>query len=469
MPRLIVKCKYFRSQKHGSNHLNYIATREGVDTLDDAWMAKKATAAQKELIESIIGKYADAKSLDEYDSYLSDGTRGSATEFITRVVEEHTELIENEKTYLDYIATRPRAERLGEHGLFTDDGKTVVLSEEAEKIKQHEGNIWTLIISLNREDAERLGFNSAERWRDFLRSQKQMISEQSKIPMNKMVWYGAFHNEKHHPHVHFVFYSLDEKLGYVTNKSIDNIRSSMTTDIFAEDLHNIYVEQTTTRKSLNEEVRNEISDLIFQLQQGTCTNTKIAEKLSLLAEKLKDIPGKKIYGYMPPVLKNLVDEITDELAKDERIKRLYDLWYKCRYEVLKNYTDNLPAKLPLSRQKEFKPIRNAIIKEALKLQEIMGNPSLEEDIVLTIITGKVNQSNIYTNKDKINVPVSLSILSVSRLLANISKIFSSRFVKESVPVQNIDKRLKQEIEDKKNAQILSFLKCILCSSIINLL
>lgn len=116
MPRLIVKCKYFRNQKHGSNHLNYIATREGVDTLDDAWMAKKATAVQKELIESVIVKYADAKSLDEYYSYLSDGTRGSATEFITRVVEEHTELIENEKTYLDYIATRPRSERLGSMG-----------------------------------------------------------------------------------------------------------------------------------------------------------------------------------------------------------------------------------------------------------------------------------------------------------------------------------------------------------------
>lgn len=455
MPRLIVKCKYFRNQKHGSNHLNYIATREGVDTLDDAWMAKKATAVQKELIESVIVKYADAKSLDEYYSYLSDGTRGSATEFITRVVEEHTELIENEKTYLDYIATRPRSERLGEHGLFTDDGKTVVLSEEAEKIKQHDGNIWTLIISLNREDAERLGFNSAERWRDFLRSQKQKISEQSKIPMDKLVWYGAFHNEKHHPHVHFVFYSLDKKLGYVTKQSIDNIRSSMATDIFAEDLHNIYDTQTARRNTLTDEARKEISDLIFQLQQGTCTNAKIAEKLTLLAEKLKDVSGKKVYGYLPPALKNLVDEITDDLAEDERIKRLYDLWYEYRYDVLKNYTDHLPTKVPLSRQKEFKQIRNAVIKEALKFQKIMDSTMLFEEQVLTGKTDFIHQNNKNQNKDNTNDLYRQLVASVSRLIASIGKMFKKRFEKESSPAQSVDSRLKREVEEKKNAQQIS--------------
>lgn len=133
MPRLIVKCKYFRNQKHGSNHLNYIATRDGVDTLDDAWMAKKTTSAQKELIDLIVNKYADTKSLDEYGDYLRDGTRGIASEFITRAVEEHSELIEKEKTYLDYIATRPRAERIGEHGLFSDDGRTVFFQKKLKR------------------------------------------------------------------------------------------------------------------------------------------------------------------------------------------------------------------------------------------------------------------------------------------------------------------------------------------------
>ena len=67
---------------------------------------------------------------------------------------------------MDYIANRPRVERIGEHGLFTDAGKAVVLKQVQEETANHKGPVWTHVISLRREDAARLGYDSAEQWCD---------------------------------------------------------------------------------------------------------------------------------------------------------------------------------------------------------------------------------------------------------------------------------------------------------------
>ena len=117
-----------------------------------------------ELREKILRDFPQSVDMIEYDDYLQKPNMGNASEFIHRAVEDNTDEMMSSKTYADYIATRPRAERFGSHGLFTDDGVQVQLGKVSEELNLHEGNVWTAIVSLRREDAERLGFNTGARW-----------------------------------------------------------------------------------------------------------------------------------------------------------------------------------------------------------------------------------------------------------------------------------------------------------------
>ena len=188
-------------------YAKYIATREGVEKIDDSQRHAPATIKQQELIMRILRDFPDAKESHEYEDYRREKTVGNASEFITRALEENMDRVADSKTYADYIATRPRAERFGSHGLFTDDGVQVQLSKVSQELNEYTGHVYTTILSLRREDAARLGFDNGSRWRDFLRGQTQTISENLKIPMEHLRWYAAYHDEGHHPHIHMIAYS----------------------------------------------------------------------------------------------------------------------------------------------------------------------------------------------------------------------------------------------------------------------
>lgn len=204
MARLVTKFKFLKSgdRKGAGGYAKYIATREGVERIDDSQRLAPATKQQETLIEKILKDFPDSATLMEYADYQSEPNMGNASEFIFRAIEDNADDLLSSKTYADYIATRPRAQRFGSHGLFTDDGVRVQLEKVSEELNLHEGNVWTAIISLRREDAERLGFNSGERWRDMLRAHTHELSDAFHIPMTDLKWFAAFHNEGHHPHVH---------------------------------------------------------------------------------------------------------------------------------------------------------------------------------------------------------------------------------------------------------------------------
>ena len=271
------------------------------------------------------------------------------------------------KTYADYIATRPRAQRFGTHGLFTDDGVQIKLNEVSENLNQYGGNVWTIIISLRREDAERLSFNTGERWRDMLRSQTSLISENFHIPMQNLRWYAAFHNESHHPHVHLMVYSTEEKQVYLSKQGVMKLRSSFAKDIFAQDLLCVYEKQTEYRDELKGNSSEVIAEIISKINSGAYDNPKLEEMLLSLVDRLSKTSGKKIYGYLKADVKAIIDSIVDEIASDERISALYDLWYEQREDVIRTYTDELPKRVPLSQNKEFKSMKNAVIQEAMNI------------------------------------------------------------------------------------------------------
>lgn len=468
MARLVTKFKYLKPNRKVSagGYAKYIATREGVEKIDDTKKFAPATVLQKNLIEKILKDFPDSKDMFEYADYIEKQNQGSASDFISRVMEDYAYESSGRKAYADYIATRPRVERFGSHGLFTDDGVQVQLSRVSEELDRHKGNIWTAIISIRREDAERLGFNTGARWRDMLRTQTEALAKNLKIPMENLHWYAAFHNESHHPHVHLIAYSTVENEGYLTQKGVENLRSSFAKDIFQQDLLCIYEKQTEHRDKLRAEARDIVEDLVSKINSEIYISASIQHKLLELADRLSKTKGKKVYGYLKPNVKAIVDSIVDELASDGRIKKLYDLWYEQKENTIRTYTDEMPDRIPLAQNKEFKSIKNAIIKEALKLNltedVVEKSENSDNESVTKPFEYEENTSaesvfdsdrgvlyprySIKTNR-KSAVASSLYLL---RYLCNI--IQNQLRFEEKQKAQRTDKKLQQKINDKKHAQ-----------------
>lgn len=383
MAKLVTKFKYLNPSRDTNigGYIRYIATREGVEKIDDTKRLSPATKKQQQFIEKILRDFPDTKEMLEYEDYEKDRTIGNASEFITRALEDNAHAVMNTKTYADYIATRPRAEQFGTHGLFTDDGVEVKLNEVSQELNLHGGNVWTAIVSLRREDAERLGFNTGIRWRDMLRTQTQALASNLKIPIENLRWYAAFHNESHHPHIHLLAYSVIENEGYLIKQGVHNLRSSFAKDIFAQDLLCIYEKQTGHRDELRKKSREILREITRKINTGIYDNPTMEQQLIKLADRLSRTGGKKVYGYLKADVKAIVDSIVEELAGDERIAALYDLWYEQWEEVLKTYTQEMPKRIPLSQNKEFKSIKNAVIQEAMNLaadKEIPEEPEETE-------------------------------------------------------------------------------------------
>ena len=264
--------------------------------------------------------------------------------------------------YLKYIDERP-----GSNGLFTDEGVPIVLSQVQKEMNEHPGNIWTHIISLRREDAERLGYNNPDAWMHLLRSQRNRIAQQMKIAPENFRWYAAFHNAGHHPHVHMMAYSVDPNEAYLSAKGIETIKSNLAQEIFRQDLLQIYQKQTDLRDELRQESRDQLSAIVDEINHGSFDNPQMQMMLVQLADRLAKVKGKKQYGYLNAGTKKLVDSIVAELAGDSRIQKLYSLWYKQKEDVLRTYTDKMPERISLEQQKEFKAIRNAVVQAALAI------------------------------------------------------------------------------------------------------
>ena len=358
-------------------YAKYIATREGVEKIDDSQRHAPATIKQQELIMRILRDFPDAKESHEYEDYRREKTIRNASEFITRALEENMDRVADSKTYADYIATRPGAERFGSHGLFTDDGVQVQLSKVSQELNEYTGHVYTTILSLRREDAARLGFDNGSRWRDFLRGQTQTISENLKIPLDHLRWYAAYHDEGYHPHIHMIVYSSVPGEGYLSDKGVEKMRSAFARELFAQDMLHTYEQQTEIRDQLREQGRESAAEIVAQINSGVYSNTKVEALLVSLSDRLSRTSGKKVYGYLKADVKAIVDEIVAELASDERIQKLYDLWYEQRENVLRSYTDHFPERIPLEKNKEFKAIRNAVIKEAMKIATQIEQAAME--------------------------------------------------------------------------------------------
>ena len=372
MARLILKSPYIKSTSGASGYLRYIATRERVELIPDD---RPPTRKQEQLVAKLVKDFPDSKTLYEYEDYLTKPTKVSASTFITLALESNWDAIHESEQYMKYIATRPRAERIGAHGLFGDKD-AVSLEKAMEELESYSGNVWTHIISLKREDAVRLGFDNAAAWRNLIRAHRNDIAAAMKIPPGDFRWYAAFHDEGEHPHIHLMAWSAKPGQAYLSKEGIRQIKSKLTNDIFRNEMLHLYEQKSESRDELVRESRRAMLELVHAMQDGVCDHPDAEQLMLELAAQLETVKGKKSYGYLPKRLKALVDEIVDEMERLPVVSKCYDQWLMLQGKVDSYYHDKPQERIPLSQQKEFRQIKNAVIQEAERLH--MGEITFEE-------------------------------------------------------------------------------------------
>ena len=375
MARLIVKSPYIKcgTGQSAGGYLKYIATRERVEIIPDD---RPPTNKQEQLIAKLVKDFPDAKELMEYEDYLSHPTKATASALITLALESNWDRLSSMEGYAKYIALRPRAERLGEHGLFGDDD-AVDLAAVADELDHYTGNVWTHIISLHREDAERLGYNHADAWRTLLRTHRNDIAAAMKIPPEDFRWYAAFHDEGNHPHVHMMAWSVKPNQAYLSKDGIRQIKSTLTNQIFRQELLHVYEQKSKSRDELVAEARKAMLELAKAMREMTCIHPEAERLMQELALQLETVKGKKSYGYLPKKQKALVDEIVDQMEQLPTVAECYEKWWELQSQVEDFYSEKERRRPPLSQQKEFRQIKNAVIQEAETIR--LGEITFEDD------------------------------------------------------------------------------------------
>ena len=374
MARLIVKSPYIQCGKQNAgSYLRYIATRERVEIIPDD---RPPTRKQEQLITKLAKDFPDVKELLEYEDYVQKPTKANASSLITLALEEHWKQVQQTDGYLKYIATRPRAERLGDHGLF-GDADHVDLDAAMSELGHYTGNVWTHILSMHREDAERLGYNNAQAWRALLRAHRNDIAAAMHIPPQDFRWYAAFRNEGHHPHIHMMAWSVKPGQAHLDRDGIRSIRSQLTNDIFQQELLHVYEQKSVSRDELVKESRKVMLELSRQMRDTICEHTQAEQMIWKLSQQLGEVKGKKSYGYLPRPMKRQVGEIVDQLEQIPIVNECYQKWWELQCQVNEFYSGKKQQRPPLSKQKEFRAIRNAVIREAEKIR--LGKITFEDE------------------------------------------------------------------------------------------
>ena len=385
LSQIIVTSRYLKSGTQKSknkrrNYTKYIATRETVEVRDQNIMDRNdnATKNQEQLLNDLLSDFPEAKKYLEYEDYTVNPTVENASELISTIIERNADVIGNRQNFVGYMAMRPGVQKRGSHGLFNEKDEPIILDRVANEIANHKGNVWSHVISLRREDAIRLGYDNSEAWRQLVMRHISDIAKNQKISLCNLKWYAAFHDTTHHPHIHLLVYSENTKEGFLTNEGINKIRSAFANDIFKDDLQSIYQEQTLSRDELKAVSKTEFKSIVRKVQQGGFENPQLENLIRKLYSQLQNVKGKKVYGYLPPDVKETVNSIFSELAKDNNIRQLYEKWCSLESLKYKSYTQKEKELPPLVDNKVFQPVRNMIIRTVLDMNYPVIDVEIEE-------------------------------------------------------------------------------------------
>lgn len=330
------------------------------------------------MLRDLLSDFPEAKRYLEYEDYTANPTVENASELISAIIERNADVIGNRQNFVGYMAMRPGVQKRGSHGLFNEKDEPIILDRVANEIANHKGNVWSHVVSLRREDAVRLGYDNSEVWRDLVKRHISDIAKAQRIPLCNLKWYAAFHDTTHHPHIHLLVYSTNTKQGFLTREGIDKIRSVFANDIFHDDLQSIYQEQTLSRDELKAVSKTEFQSIVKKVQQVDFDDPQLENLIRKLYLQLQSVKGKKVYGYLPPDVKETVNSIFSELAKDNNIRQLYEKWCSLERLKYKTYTQKEKELPPLVDNKVFQPVRNMIIRTVLDMNDTVVDAEMDE-------------------------------------------------------------------------------------------
>lgn len=452
MARLIQKSGYFKGG-NSTGYMKYIAKRDGVEITSDTG---PVTEKQRQLIADLLKDYPDTKELFEYEDYLTTPNRATASAYIAAALDSHLHEMEPESGYMKYIAQRPRAEKHGGHGLFSAAPVTD-LNKAIEELDAHTGRVWTFIFSLRREDAVQTGYDNAAAWRELLLQQSGTLAEALRIPQDKLRWYAAFHDEGHHPHVHMMVWSDDPRMGHLTKKGIFSMRSKLTGTIFREELKDVYIRKEEIYKRSIQTAQDKLLELTTQMEQQACPDTGIEQMMLELSQQLSQLSGKHQYGYLPKPVKTTVDAIVDRLAVLPEVAACYEQWNQVKDELVRFHNQNPRQHLPLSQQKEFRVLLNAVIREAENMPTRSSvvlheePPDLEETDTPEYPAHTPPQGNTQIPQRTEDVPQQAGTLSATiHLLYHMSRIFRHDALISPATLR-IDSKRRRRLQEKRMA------------------
>ena len=439
--------------------MKYIATREGVEVLTGKG---PTTEKQKEMVAKLLKDFPDVRDSFEYEDYKQAPTLHTASTLISAALDSHMQNLQSENGYLKYIATRPGAEKHGAHGLFGRQENTN-LTAAMHDLTAHDGNVWTIIYSLHREDAERLGYNNAAAWRKLLVSQQNKFAESFHVPASALHWYAAYHDADTHPHIHMMIWTDQETV--LKRDAVVKLRSVMTNSIFQAELENLYIRKDAAYKDVTEAARAVMHDLVDRMETVSELPVSIQQKLLELATELRTVGGKKQYGYLKKPLKDKVDSIVDELEKLPEVAAYYSVWNGLR-DTLEGYYKNRPRQHnPLSQQKEFRAIKNAIIQEAERLRQQMEQtqaateqgssqdeePSVEKTSSDTSTNPTLADENTSSAASHdVQLPSEYLLNSTIRLFHQVGQIFRDNAAPPSNPMGiRVDSKRRKKLMQKR--------------------
>jgi len=429
MPNIIFTSRYIKNPaRAGAGKLvKYMGTRDGVEKLPGGIDHKPATKKQMSLVCACIDAYPESMEYLEFDAYVKQFTKSTATEFIDAFIERNADRVDGIKKLVSYIGERPGVDKLGRHGLFSQTDDKIDIDAVADEVANHGGILWTHVVSLHREDAERLGYNNAGAWKNLMRRNALQIAEAHKIDPSQMQWYAAFHNTTHHPHMHLMVYSKDKKQGYLTNKAINDMRGMFAKDIFRNEFCHLFSLETKMRDEVKQEVKDRLDELLRRSQTDKPCDDNMVALFEKLTEQLKNHQGKMLYGYLAKPIKETVDAIVAELAKDDRVAEFYAEWNNVNREKLSMYYDKPKPDIPLEENKEFRSIKNSVIKAAVLIMK------MSEQSAQPVSAPAVNSA-------------------VTGLASILGKLFSSSCQKRRAKLSGqMDSKLLSKIEEKKRA------------------
>lgn len=326
-----------------------------------------ATKNQQELILSLLNDFPDSKELFEYEDYIKNPTVKNSSALISEVIDRNMDRLTNRENYVGYLANCPGSVKFNTHGLFSKTNEPINLEKVAKEIADHGGNVWTHVVSLRRDAAQKMGYDNLKAWRDLVIRQIPSIAKNQKIDLKNLCWYAAFHDKETNPHVHIIVYSQNEREGFLTNHGIEKIRRGFANDIYADEFHHLYEQQTDLRNLLKKESEQLMKQLAEKVSQNKNFDVELINLVEKLHTQLADSKGKKVYGYLKFDVKKTVDEIFMRLADNESVKKMYELWCEMEQQKQDVYSSAKIAFSTLADNKDFRSVKNMIVQTVLQM------------------------------------------------------------------------------------------------------